>query len=73
MSGFIHERKHIVLTKMSDGRDCRAEVKSRPAMLFTRSDGADNSGFATLLVHCHLIVSRKYILLPYPPLNNVNE
>ncbi len=68
MSGSLHERKHIDLMKMSDDSDCCAEVNSRLAMLFTRFDGAG------VAANCHLIVSRKYILSPYPPLKvSMNE
>ncbi len=41
---FIHERRHMVLMKVSDDSDCLAVVNSQPAMLFTRSDGVEVTG-----------------------------
>ena len=38
---FIHEGRHMDLMKISDDSDCLAVVNSRPAMLFTRSDGVE--------------------------------
>jgi hypothetical protein len=40
----IHDRKHIVWMKTVEDRDCRARVYSRPAPLFTRSQGVEVAG-----------------------------
>ena len=56
---FIQERKHMVLIKMSVDNDWRAVVNSRPAMLFTRSDGVDVTGASSEEIHCHhMMVTR---------------
>jgi len=40
----IQECKHIVWINTDDDNDCLAAVNSRPAMLFTHSDGVDVAG-----------------------------